>query len=265
MLEAAGYGCALLMGMVLGLIGSGGSILTVPILVYLFGIDAVTATGLSLFVVGITAAVGAASHHRLGNIEWPAVLAFGISSILSVLITRRWIMPALPDPILHAGGLVVSKETAILVLFAVLMLVVAWSMIGRPPDIVIRRRADGSFNYPPLLLAGVVVGLLTGLLGAGGGFMIIPALVLLAGLPVRKAVGSSLVIIACNAMIGFVGDPHAHLADHGRLLLVVTLLAIAGIHIGSRLSQRVSNAHLRPAFGVVVLAMGISILVRSLI
>jgi uncharacterized protein len=259
-----GYIGALLMGIVLGLIGGGGSILTVPILVFVMGYGPLTATGLSLFIVGSTSAVGAWGHQRLGNVRWDAAAVFGGSSLVSVFCTRCWLLPALPDPLFHFGATPVGKDTAIIGLFASVMLVVAWSMIGKPPEITIRRKADGSFRYPPLLIAGLAVGLLTGLLGAGGGFVIIPALVLLAGLPMRQAVGTSLVIIAINAWIGFLGDPHVHVAEHAALLLPFTGLAIVGILVGTHLSKRISNARLRPAFGWSVLAMGVYILARQL-
>jgi uncharacterized membrane protein YfcA len=263
-MSIAGYACAAVMGLVLGLIGGGGSILTVPILVYLFGQDAITATGLSLFIVGVTSSVGAYSHHRQGHIHWRTAAEFGLASIITVFATRRWLVPALPDPLLTVGGRAVSKADGILALFALLMVLVAWSMIGRPPDIRVTRKADGPFIHPPLLAAGLLVGTITGMLGAGGGFLIIPALVLLAGLDMRHAVGTSLLLIAVNAFIGFLGDPHVHLRDHAGLLLPFVGLAIAGILVGSRLSQRIPNTRLRPAFGWFVLATGLYILARHL-
>lgn len=254
--------CAVIMGLVLGLIGGGGSILTVPILVFLYGQDPLTATGLSLFIVAATSSVGAWSHYRQGHIHWPTAAVFGSASVVSVFATRRWLVPALPDPLLSVGGHPIAKADGILGLFALLMVLVAWSMIGKPPDIRVQRKADGSFIHPPLLAAGLLVGGVTGLLGAGGGFLIIPALVLLAGLSMRHAVGTSLLIIAVNAGIGFLGDTHVHLRDHAGLLVPFVALAIAGILAGSRLASRIPNARLRPAFGWFVLAMGIYILAR---
>lgn len=259
-----GYLGAAIMGLVLGLIGGGGSILTVPILVFLFGQEPTTATGLSLFIVSVTSTVGMISHYRQGNIQWDAALVFGGTSILSVFATRRWLVPALPDPLFTLGGMHVAKGTAVLCLFAALMIAVAWSMIGKPPEIAIKKKADTRFVQPPLVLAGLGVGIITGVLGAGGGFLIIPALVLLAGLPMRKAVGTSLFIIAVNTAIGFLGDTEVHLVDHAHVLLPFVILSIAGILAGSRLSQRVSNAKLRPAFGWFVLCMGLYILTREL-
>lgn len=250
------------MGLSLGLLGGGGSILTVPILVYLFGQDPVTATGLSLFIVGTSSAAGIFSHHRQGNIEWRTAAIFGAASMVSVFITRRWLVPALPDPLIHAGGLEVGKGTAILGLFAFVMLLSAWSMIRGGK--ALRPGTDGKRHLPSLLLIGLLVGLLTGVLGAGGGFLIVPALVLLAGVDMKRAIGTSLLLITVNSYIGFLGDRHVHLADHVSILLPFLALAFIGIVLGSRLSKRMGNAKLRPAFGWFVLAMGSYIVVREL-
>lgn len=250
------------MGLVLGLLGGGGSILTVPILVYLFGLDPVTATGVSLFIVGATSAAGIFSHQRQGNIEWRTAGVFGSASVLSVYITRRWLVPALPDPLLHLGRVEVGKGEAILALFAVVMLISAFSMIRRRKLNV--PAANHQRHLPSLLLIGLLVGLLTGVLGAGGGFLIVPALVLLAGVDMKRAVGTSLLLITVNAFIGFLGDQHVHLADHVGILLPFLALAVVGIGLGTRLSKRTSNAKLRPVFGWFVLAMGVYILVREL-
>lgn len=257
-----GHAGAVLMGISLGLLGGGGSILAVPILVYLFGQDPVTATGLSLFIVGTTSGAGIFTHHRQGNIEWRTAGLFGGASILSVYLTRRWLVPALPDPLLTLGGAAVGKGEAILALFAVVMLLSAFSMIRhrelRVPG------AHGQRHLPSLLLIGLLVGLLTGLLGAGGGFLIVPALVLLAGMDMKRAIGTSLLLITANAFIGFASDRHVHLADHATLLWSFVAFALLGIFIGSRLSARISSEKLRPAFGWFVLAMGVYILVREL-
>lgn len=261
-MEVIGYLGAVLMGLSLGLLGGGGSILTVPILVYLFGQDPVTATGLSLFIVGTTSAAGIFSHHKQGNIEWRTASVFGAASIVSVFITRHWLVPALPDPLLHLGTITIGKGSAILGLFAIVMLISAWSMIrGRRS---IQPEADGQRHLPSLLLIGLFVGLLTGVLGAGGGFLIVPSLVLLAGVDMKRAIGTSLLLITVNSYIGFLGDQHVHLADYATILLPFLALAILGILIGSRLSKRIGNAKLRPAFGWFVLAMGTYIIIREL-
>lgn len=260
--ELLGYVGAVMMGFSLGLLGGGGSILTVPILVYLFGQDPVTATGLSLFIVGATSGAGIFSHHRQGNIEWRTAAVFGAASILSVFATRRWLVPALPDPLLHLGKVAVGKGEAILALFALVMLLSAISMIRSKKLSIPAENADR--HLPSLLLIGLLVGLLTGVLGAGGGFLIVPSLVLLAGVDMKRAVGTSLLLITVNSFIGFLGDRHVHLTDHVAILLPFLALAMLGIVVGTRLSKRTSNEKLRPAFGWFILVMGAYILIREL-
>jgi uncharacterized protein len=176
-----GYILAVLVGVSLGLIGSGGSILTVPILVYVMDVDPVLATAYSLFIVGATALVGGVQNARLGTVDFKTVLIFGIPSIVAVYLTRAFIVPFIPAEVFSVGDFTVTKPILLMLLFAVVMVAASVSMI-KPS----KTQADDqgekqlSYNYPMILLEGSVVGVLTGLVGAGGGFLIIPALVLLA-------------------------------------------------------------------------------------
>ncbi|MBK9177217.1 MAG: sulfite exporter TauE/SafE family protein [Flavobacteriales bacterium] len=266
-MEILGYLGAILMGLSLGLIGGGGSILTVPILVYLFQVDPVLATAYSLFIVGLTSLIGSGSHMRLGNIHWRTAIVFGIPSILAVYATRAWLMPALSDPLFSVGDTPVSKALGILVFFAMIMVAAAYSMIKKQKvPLGPSERADEAikFNYPLILGEGIVVGVLTGIVGAGGGFLIIPALVLLAKLPMKQAVGTSLIIIAAKSLIGFTGDLKGGEFIDWRFLGLFSAVAIAGILLGSALSKRIPNEKLKPAFGWFVLAMGVYIIGREL-
>lgn len=258
-----GYVASVLMGLSLGLIGGGGSILTVPILVYLFGVDPVLATAYSLFVVGLTSLVGSYSHFRAGNVQLKTALVFGLPSIASVYAVRKFIVPIIPDPAFHIGSLQVSKGTLLMVLFAILMLMASISMIRPGKQKLGENKA--SHNYLIIFLEGLLVGGLTGLVGAGGGFLIIPALVILAGLPMKQAVGTSLLIIALKSLIGFTGDLGAgQPIDYGFMLLF-SAFAIAGILLGSYLTKFISNDKLKPAFGWFVLVMGLYILGKELL
>ncbi|MCB9183063.1 MAG: sulfite exporter TauE/SafE family protein [Flavobacteriales bacterium] len=264
-MEIIGYIGALIMGLSLGLIGGGGSILTVPILVYLFSVDAVLATAYSLFIVGLTSLIGSFSHMRMGNIHWRTALVFGIPSILAVYATRAWLVPALPDPLFNMGDVAVSKALGMLIFFALLMVAAAFSMIRKgKPKAAETATGEVRFNYPLILAEGIVVGTITGLVGAGGGFLIIPALVLLAKLPMKQAVGTSLIIIAAKSLIGFTGDLKGNEAIDWNFLLFFSVVAIAGIITGSILSKRIPNEKLKPAFGWFVLLMGIYIIGREL-
>ena len=263
MLHIFGYFGAALMGLSLGLIGGGGSILTVPILVFLFGLPAELATAYSLFTVGLTSLVGSISHIRLGNIHWRTAVVFGIPAIVAVFATRRFVMPAIPAVLFQVGNFAFTKDIFLLVVFAVLMVLAAGSMIRprqpRPTN------QEVEFQYGLILIEGLVVGGITGLVGAGGGFLIIPALVILANLPMKKAVGTSLIIIAAKSLIGFTGDVHADVPIDWTFLLTFSAIAILGIVAGSLLSTRVEEAKLKPAFGWFVLAMGMYIIGKELL
>lgn len=263
-----GFVGAVLMGLALGLIGGGGSILTVPILVYLFGVDAVTATAYSLFIVGLTSLIGSLSHMKLGNVQWRTAVVFGIPSIISVFLTRALLVPSLPEVLFSVGGFQVTKAVGLLALFALLMILAAVSMI-RPGTAPAELLAENSESGPTtvswqVLLEGAVVGVITGLVGAGGGFLIIPALIHFAKLPMKQAVGTSLIIIAAKSLIGFGGDLRGSEVINWTFLLQFTGVAVVGILAGAALSHRIPNEKLKPAFGWFVLVMGIFVLVREL-
>jgi len=269
-MEIIGYLSSIIIGISLGLIGGGGSILTVPVLVYLFGVDAVLATAYSLFIVGFTSAVGAVNYFRKGLVNVKTALVFGAPSIIAVFITRAYLVPAIPKEVFNVGDFVVTKGILLLLLFAVLMIVASYSMIKKDkpkaidPNITAASPPILSFNYPLIMLEGFVVGTLTGLVGAGGGFLIIPALVLLSKLPMKEAVGTSLVIIAAKSLIGFMGEG-SETAVNWQFLLSVSAFAILGIFIGSALSKKIDGAKLKPAFGWFILVVGIYILLKETI
>jgi hypothetical protein len=263
-MEILGYFASALIGVSLGLIGGGGSILTVPVLVYLFGVNPVPATAYSLFIVGATSLVGAVPKYREGMVNLKTALIFGIPAILAVYATRAWLVPMIPDRVGAFGDFVVTKAMLMMGLFALLMVFASWSMIRSGKESPEETLAGPQqFNYPMILAEGAIVGVLTGLVGAGGGFLIIPALVLFSKLPMKQAVGTSLLIIAAKSLIGFTGDL-SHYQFNWSLLGIVTSLAIAGIFIGNRLSRSVDSVKLKRGFGWFVLVMGIYILVKEL-
>jgi uncharacterized protein len=262
-MEIFGFIASIVIGIALGLIGGGGSILTVPVLVYLFSIDAVLATAYSLFIVGLTSAVGSFSYFRKGLVNVKTAVVFGFPSIIAVFATRAFIVPAIPAEVMTIGDFVVTKSILMMLLFAVLMIAASYSMIKKDkPKIASSAEEVQKFNYPLILIEGAVVGVLTGLVGAGGGFLIIPALVVLSKLPMKEAVGTSLVIIAAKSLIGFFGEG-AETEIDWLFLAKISAFAIGGIFIGTALSKKIDGAKLKPAFGWFVLIMGIYIIMKE--
>ncbi|MFV8343632.1 sulfite exporter TauE/SafE family protein [Flavobacterium sp. XS2P39] len=262
-MEYIGYFSSILIGVALGLIGGGGSILTVPVLVYLFAIEPVLATAYSLFIVGLTSAVGTVGYFKKGLVNIKTAIVFGIPSIIAVFTTRAFIVPAIPKEILTIGDFIVTKNLLMMLLFAVLMIAASYSMIKKEKKNREEKAEEQKFNYPLILIEGAIVGVITGLVGAGGGFLIIPALVILSKLPMKEAVGTSLVIIAAKSLIGFFGEGSENWIDW-KFLFIISTFAIVGIFVGTALSKKIDGNKLKPAFGWFVLAMGIYIITKEL-
>jgi hypothetical protein len=241
---------AALIGLSLGLLGGGGSILTVPIFVYVLGYGAKPAIGMSLAVVGATSLVGAAGHWRAGNLDPRLALLFGGVAMVGSFLGARL-------------ALFVSG-TVQLALFAAVMLVAAVFMFRdrRPAAATAPGAGRDRRALATLALVGLGVGALTGLVGVGGGFLIVPALVLLAGLPMKQAVGTSLLVIAMNSASGFLGYLGQVPVDWP-VVLAFTAIATGGILAGARLVRYVSQRMLRRSFAVFLVAMGLFILYQN--
>ena len=252
-MEIAGYIAALLIGISLGMFGGGGSILTVPVLVYLMHVDAVLATTYSLFIVGVTSLIGGIRAYAKKNVDFKAVTEFGIPSIFSVFITRHYILPSIPQHLFSIGNIQITKDIFLMLLFAILMVVAAVFMMRNNSDdhkhVVEKDRHE---KILPLALLGLIVGVITGLLGAGGGFLIIPTMVLYLKLPMKTAVGTSLLIIAINSLFGFLFSLK-QFEYEWKLLIGFTIIAIAGILIGNKFAEKISSFALKKGFGWLVL------------
>jgi uncharacterized membrane protein YfcA len=332
----AGLAGALTMGILLGVLGGGGSILTIPLLVYVLGLTPVEATGYSMFIVGTAALAGAFGYYRRGWLNLRVALLFVAPSVLAVYLTRHYVMPALPErfsfgvadfsrgpdfavfalllaativaflwmrcdrwrlrethralvlavpaavavyvtrryalPLfpengLGAGHLSISRDLATMLLLAVVMLATGIAMLRGRDDVTVDDVPDtsGAARLPLLRLGlqGGTVGVLTGALGAGGGFLITPALVLLAKLPLRIAVGTSLLIVGINSLTGFAGDLHRATPDWP-LLLTLTGLALGGVILGATVSTRLPAALLRRGLGWLLTVMAFLILAAEL-
>jgi uncharacterized membrane protein YfcA len=263
-MEIIAYIASVFIGISLGMIGGGGSILTVPVLVYMFGISPLVSTSYSLFIVGSTSLVGAYSNYLKGAVKIKTALLFGSTSITTVFLTRKFLIPLVPHDLFSIEAFQITEPLMTMVLFAVLMVAASVGMIKskeRKPGCL---ECDLKGNIARMLLSGIGIGLTTGFLGAGGGFLLIPTLVLILGMPIKEAVGTSLLIIALNSLIGFAGDI-GHFVIDWAFLLKITGIAMAGILIGGMLAKKVNATSLKKGFGWFVLVMGIYIISSELI
>ncbi|WP_207531709.1 sulfite exporter TauE/SafE family protein [Desertivirga arenae] len=261
-MEILGCFASFAIGVLLGLLGGGGSILALPVMVYLFRVQPVLATSYSLFVVGFTSAVGSLAYLRERLVHLRITIFFGIPSVLTILFIRRVCLPRIPDKILVLAGLDLTKAFLTMLFFALLMI---WAAVAILKDDTLNANypAKSEMNAFTLPFYGVLVGLVTGLTGAGGGFLLLPALVLFFKLPMKAAVGTSLSIIAFNSLLGFIGDLD-HITVNWKLLLSITGLAVCGVISGRALNRKVGADKLKKGFGLFVLVIGLLILILEL-
>lgn len=261
-MEIFGFFSALLIGLILGLIGGGGSILTVPVFVYLLGISPLVATAYSLFVVGTTALVGAISNHKKGMVDVRTGFIFAVPAFIGVYVTRRYLLSLIPEDIFYISSFLVTKDVAIMLFFSILMLAASFFMINGRAEVSNTKLLN--YNVPLLTLEGLVVGVLTGFVGAGGGFLIIPALVFFAKLPMKKAIATSLMIISIKSLIGFIGDIQNFEIDWF-FLLSFTSISVIGIFLGIYFSKFINENKLKKVFGWFVFLMALFIIIKELI
>jgi uncharacterized membrane protein YfcA len=262
--EILGYICSVIIGLTLGVLGSGGSILTVPVLVYLMQFNPLVATGYSLFIVGLTSLTGAISYMRKGLVDYKTAIAFALPSFISVYAVRRFVLTLIPSVLYHSERFILTKDVFIMLVFALLMISAAYSLIRNNKYTEAIEGESGPFNYPMILILGFAVGAMTGLVSVGGGFLIIPALVLFARVPIKVAVGTSLVIISTNAFIGFLGDLPNQASIDWIFLFKFCGFSIVGIVIGSNFARHIPAPRLKPIFGWFVLLMGCYIFIHEL-
>ncbi|KAB1158183.1 sulfite exporter TauE/SafE family protein [Flavobacterium luteum] len=261
--QIIGYILAIFVGMTLGMLGSGGSILSVPILVYVMGIEPTLATAYSLFVIGSASLVGGIQKAKQNQVDFKKVLLFGIPTVITVFFTRKILVPRIPTILLETDHFTLSKSVLIMLVFAVVMIVASVKMI-KPSEVIIYI-GEEKINYYKIGLQGIAIGLISGFVGAGGGFLIIPTLLFLAKTPMKMAVGTSLFIVASQSLIGFIGDIQVNQIIDWKLLLLFTICSIFGIFIGNFITKKVEGNKLKTAFGWFVLAMGIYIVIRELL
>ncbi len=258
--QILGYVGALIVGLILGLIGGGGSILTVPLLVYLLGYNPVIATAYSLFVVGTSSMVGTYQKHKKGLVDFKIGLAFSFPSFVAVYLSRRYLVPGIPDILFNIGDFSLTKDMGIMIFFAIIMIIASYSMIKNRKE---NRENSNGQPYYKTFIQGLIIGTVTGIIGAGGGFLYVPALVLWANIPMKKAVGTSLIIVTINSIIGFMGDVQT-LHIEWTFLLLFTIISIFGIILGVFLSKYISGQKLKKSFGYFILIMATYIIYKEL-
>ena len=255
-----GYVATALIGLSLGMIGGGGSILTIPVLVYLFNVTPTLATSYSLFIVGCTSTIGGVKKAFEGLVDFKLSLAFAIPSFAGAYISRIFFELIPGEMILFST--VVTKDVIIMIFFSVVMLIASMTMLtGHSDDTT---SEDSTRNLFVFLISGFAIGLMTGVIGIGGGFLIIPALVMFARIPMKKAVGTSLVIIAAKSIIGFAWDVQSTSGVDYLFMTIVSAVAIIGIFVGSYWSKFIGGQKLKKGFGWFILLMGVGILVMEL-
>lgn len=260
--EIIGYVLALFVGISLGLIGSGGSILSVPILVYVFKIEPIMATAYSLFIVGTTALFAGLQKAKQKLVDFNKVVLFGIPTVLAVYITRKFIIPALPEVLFSSSNFTLHKSVFIMIIFAFVMIVASIRMIRPLKQKIIND--DDKLNFFAIFAQGLFIGFIAGFVGAGGGFLIIPALLFLAKTPMKIAVGTSLFIVSAQSLIGFVGDIRANQLMNWNLIGLFTACALIGVLIGNLLAKKIDGEKLKTGFGFFILIMGIYIITKEL-
>lgn len=259
MFEFLGYIGAFCIGIVLGITGGGGSILTVPTLVYILNLNPIIATAYSLFIVGTTSAFGSIQNFRNGLVDTKSAFLFAIPSVIGVYLTRKFIVPEIPDPVFYFASLQLTKATFLMVIFAIVMLLSAISMLKEKKKLT----PEPKKKYW-VIVQLFLVGILIGLIGAGGGFLIVPALIKLARLTIKKAIGTSLLVISINSLIGFLGDVQNATIDWS-FLLSFTTLSVIGIFVGLYLQKLLNEKILKKIFGVFILLMSLFILYKEII
>ena len=258
-----GYLGAVATGLILGIMGGGGALLSIPVLVYFFHIPASVATGYSLFLIGITATSGAVQNIRKQLVDYNSVLYYGLPSVIAVYAMRRVVMPAIPEDIFTLGSFTLDKNHLILLLLTTVMFTAGYKMITAQPEEEAKNQT-AEIDYLKLILFAILIGAFLGLVGAGGGFLMVPALVYFAHLPMRKALGTSLVLVAANSFIGFLGDVHSNPNMDWKFLFQFSLFSIAGVFVGSYLQRHIHSAQLKKYFGWFVLLVAVLIVVKEL-
>lgn len=257
-----GYIGAILTGLVLGLLGGGGAAVSIPILVYAFNVPPSLATGYSLLIVGFTALLGTVQNLRQGLVRYKALVRCGLPALISIYIMRRFLIHSIPATFFTLYGFKLTKDTFILLLLAFFMAMVARNMISAAkPD----KKEVKQTPYISVLFQSIFIGLFTGMVGAGGGFLLIPLLLASEPMEFRNATATSLTLVTLNSFIGFAGDVQSNIVINWPFLLSFLGCSIAGVIIGIRIAHRIDNKKLRQIFGYAMMGIAIFIVIKELL
>lgn len=263
-MELLGYSIAIIIGIIIGLIGGGGSSLTLPVLLYLFGVDIATASAYTTIIVGITSGIGCYEYYRGNFINAKTAIVFGVPSIIGVYFSRAFLIPNIPDVITITNKIVLSKDLLILSIFVILLMTSATSMLRKSKVNTKNEYTKVQKNYILLVVLGLAIGIITGIVGVGGGFIIIPTLVVLLKMPMKKAIGTALAIVTLKSLIGILGEPNL-LQLKWTFLGTFMFFTFIGVIIGTYTSKRIDGAKLKPIFGWIILILGIGMLIKEIL
>ncbi|MDM1295458.1 sulfite exporter TauE/SafE family protein [Sphingobacterium sp. N143] len=258
-----GFILAVLVGLSMGLMGSGGSILTLPIFVYLFHIEPQYALDYSLFSIGILALIGSIRPLKKNEINLKTTAIFLVPSLFSVYLTKRYLLAAIPEQF-NLAGVEISRNHTIMLLFSAVIIISASAMVTQRKQVKTVAVIMNSVQIAKITLVGFLVGIMTGLVGAGGGFIIVPALVLLIGIPLKQAIATSLFIIGLNASFGLVANYQLMEHINWPILILFTLITLIGLQIGSKWKERLDTIKLKGIFGYFLLGIGTLILISEI-
>ena len=261
-MEITGFVLAFFIGMLMGLIGAGGSILTSALLIYIFGISPILSVSYTMITVCIISLAGSIQYYKRGLVDLKTGLIVGIPALITVYIMRKFVMPAIPKIIFRYHHFIFTKSLLITLIFAVLMIVISYSMIYSPKQVL--EKKEEPVNPLVLYALGIAVAILTGFAGVGGGFIILPALVFFANMDVKKAVGTSLFIITINTTVGFLGDFSTGLSYNWNFLLKYIGITLAGMILSNQFSKKTNGSVLKKIFGLAILIIGCWIIVEEL-
>ena len=257
MILIIGYVLSFFTGIVINLLGGGGSIMTVPILVYLFSVDPYLATSYSMFLVGLSSWLATIDNAKKKMIIYKLAFVFALPDLIVTYLIRKFLLPILPNVIFTYDNITLTKQSSIMLIFASLMMVASVNSLRSKKEPSTIRPTE--FNYPLIIIQGMLVGLVTGLVGAGGGFLIIPAFVIASKVPMNIAIYTSSLVIAISTTIGFIGDFNPQIDINWKFLLIYTAITISGVFAINPFKKKIGNHALRKTFGYLIFILSLVI------